>query len=320
MLRTSGKISTVTTVMLAGWAALFATPAGADIDDFVGQWVNADRDTSGVTRVEVTRRAGELQMRVFGQCGPRDCDWGMARADIYANDANDNPIRDATAISGRFNAGFAQKFIILHEARGDMLTFDVYTNFTDRSRRTDYVMQGRLRPASFPPGRGFPPPGGPGGPGPGPLVEDCMEFSPATIQVLQQGGSWRLTDRGRAIADFGNNRAEALRALDIVKNYRFSSQCFVGGQNPSMTYWKAGAAIPGGGMPGEDCMAFIPEELAVQRMAGSWKIADRGRAIADFGDNRDEAERSLDVIRQYDLNRQCFVGRPNPSMAYWLSR
>jgi hypothetical protein len=133
---------------LAGLAALQSTPAAAGVGDFVGNWVNVDRDTSGITRVEVTRRGpAGLDIHIFGQCEPRDCDWGTVRGNAFSPSADSNPVRDATTVSATFNAGFAQKFIILHEARGETLTFEVYTNFTDRSRRSDYVMQGRLRPA-----------------------------------------------------------------------------------------------------------------------------------------------------------------------------
>ncbi len=157
------SISIVSGVLFAltGLAALQSTPAAADVGDFVGNWVNVDRDTSGITRVEVTRRGpAGLDIHVFGQCEPRDCDWGTVRGNAFSPSADSNPVRDATAVSATFNAGFAQKFIILHEARGDTLTFDVYTNFTDRSRRADYVMVGRLRPA-----RGGGRFGGPGGRG-----------------------------------------------------------------------------------------------------------------------------------------------------------
>jgi hypothetical protein len=38
-----------------------------------------------------------------------------------------------------------------------------------------------------------------------------------------------------------------------------------------------------------------------------------------FGTRGNEARRAEEVIRHYRLNRHCFVGRPNPSMNYWLS-
>ena len=161
-----------TTGILFALSGLFVstTPALAGIDDFVGQWVNVDRDTSGITRVEVTRRGPGVDVQVFGQCQPRDCDWGTVRGNLYSPSADSVPFRDANALSATFNAGFAQKFIVLYEAAGDRLSFEVYTNFTDRSRRSDYVMQGVLRPARLG-GRGgrlggpggFGPPPGPGG-------------------------------------------------------------------------------------------------------------------------------------------------------------
>jgi hypothetical protein len=40
--------------------------------------------------------------------------------------------------------------------------------------------------------------------------------------------------------------------------------------------------------------------------------------MLDFGNNRAEAKRSRFIIRTYHMNERCFVGRPNPSMRYWL--
>jgi hypothetical protein len=40
--------------------------------------------------------------------------------------------------------------------------------------------------------------------------------------------------------------------------------------------------------------------------------------LLDFGDSQAEAERALDIIKHYRMNGQCFVGRPDPSMEYFL--
>ena len=40
--------------------------------------------------------------------------------------------------------------------------------------------------------------------------------------------------------------------------------------------------------------------------------------MLDFGSNEAEAREALRIIRYYGMNSQCFVGRPNPSMTYWL--
>lgn len=37
-----------------------------------------------------------------------------------------------------------------------------------------------------------------------------------------------------------------------------------------------------------------------------------------FGPNQSEAQTSLNIIQFYHMNNQCFVGRPDPSLEYWL--
>jgi hypothetical protein len=36
--------------------------------------------------------------------------------------------------------------------------------------------------------------------------------------------------------------------------------------------------------------------------------------------NEEEARLAKAVIQTYDLNRQCFVGRPGPSFEFWMAR
>jgi hypothetical protein len=40
--------------------------------------------------------------------------------------------------------------------------------------------------------------------------------------------------------------------------------------------------------------------------------------LLDFGSNKSEAERALKTIKHYRMNSQCFVGRPHPSMEFYL--
>lgn len=38
-----------------------------------------------------------------------------------------------------------------------------------------------------------------------------------------------------------------------------------------------------------------------------------------FGDKGDEAEKTLSIIKRYEANQICYVGRPGPSLTYLLS-
>ncbi|MDH5410309.1 MAG: hypothetical protein OEY16_02890 [Alphaproteobacteria bacterium] len=72
-------------------------------------------------------------------------------------------------------------------------------------------------------------------------------------------------------------------------------------------------------MAREDCIAFNTNQVAVKQAQGRWKVAAGNMWLMDFGTNKPKAEQALRTIRQYRLNKQCFVGRPNPPMQYYLS-
>jgi hypothetical protein len=68
----------------------------------------------------------------------------------------------------------------------------------------------------------------------------------------------------------------------------------------------------------EDCIGFEGSKAALEYLEGSWKIVVGEILLLDFGDNQQEASDSLKIIQHYGFNQQCFVGRPDPSMEYYL--
>jgi uncharacterized protein YkwD len=69
----------------------------------------------------------------------------------------------------------------------------------------------------------------------------------------------------------------------------------------------------------EDCIAFDVNRAQVRRYSASWKLVVGTLWLRDFGENETEARKALEVIKHYGLNMQCFVGRPNPSLEYYLA-
>ena len=67
----------------------------------------------------------------------------------------------------------------------------------------------------------------------------------------------------------------------------------------------------------EDCLGFAPNRLEVRRDNNGWLLTD-GRSRMKVFDNRNEAIRTLNTIKHYGMNKHCFIGRPDPSMEYWL--
>jgi len=69
----------------------------------------------------------------------------------------------------------------------------------------------------------------------------------------------------------------------------------------------------------EDCIAFNPNNIAVNQVNGSWKIVEGGNHwMFDFGNKANEARRAFQIIKNYRMNKSCFVGRPQPSFTYLL--
>jgi hypothetical protein len=67
----------------------------------------------------------------------------------------------------------------------------------------------------------------------------------------------------------------------------------------------------------EDCLGLDPGKLRIQQDGGRWLLTD-ARSRMKLFPNRGEADAALATIRHYRMNDHCFVGRPDPSMEYWL--
>jgi len=308
----------------AAASALFvlgAAPAHAAVNDFLGQWRNQNTSTNDVTRVTVTQTGGTLRLRVFGSCTPTDCDWGIVNATAFAASAGGNVTNDADVVMATYTQGHARKTVLLR-LNGANIAYEVFTEFTDSSGRANYRTSGRLvRDGIVGPGRI---PGGGIGPGgrlpPLAINEDCVSFTPGRLRVQNVNGSWKITEGTHWVADFGTNRAAADQAHAIILRYGFTSQCFVSRPNPPMTYWRRGESVPS--LPtgaGEDCIAVNPANVQARNVGGAWKVVQGNQWMLDFGSNRAGAEEAVRIIQHHNLNRQCFVARPNPPMTYWLS-
>lgn len=69
----------------------------------------------------------------------------------------------------------------------------------------------------------------------------------------------------------------------------------------------------------EDIINFNYQNARVVSANGSWKVAADNMWLLDFGPNRQQADQALQIIQHYRLNQQCFVGRPQASMKYYLA-
>jgi hypothetical protein len=66
-----------------------------------------------------------------------------------------------------------------------------------------------------------------------------LSFDPMSLSVEQVSGQWLLRDRLRALITFGNNEAEARRALAVLAYYHFDRVGYVGEPTPTFMYFLA---------------------------------------------------------------------------------
>ncbi len=111
-------------------APAFAGPAST----MVGTWVNADRNTRGITKIIITESGNQYEIQAFGSCSPTDCDWGRSALTTYGSTVSDATHKAGTA---QFNPGFAQTTLALKQS-GNQVFLDGFTRFTDNSARQNY--------------------------------------------------------------------------------------------------------------------------------------------------------------------------------------
>lgn len=69
----------------------------------------------------------------------------------------------------------------------------------------------------------------------------------------------------------------------------------------------------------EDCISFNPDAVSVAKKNGNWKLVQGSMWMLDAGANKSEMTRAKTIVQHYGMNKQCFVGRPDASLEYWLT-
>jgi hypothetical protein len=117
----------IATLLLAAGAMKAQRPAGP----MDGTWFNVDPATRGLTSIQIQGNV----LHPYGSCHPQACDWGAIKAKGFANDVNSGGF---TALRAKANQGFATKEIVATLEPDGRLRVEVFTHFTDDSKRPDY--------------------------------------------------------------------------------------------------------------------------------------------------------------------------------------
>lgn len=270
----------------------------ASLNQFSGTWKNIDSNTRGITTVKINVSGTAVMIHAWGSCTPRDCDWGTVKALAYAPNVSSDLSSTAKALTAEFKTNFNRTLLVVKPLRAKMLQIDTFTHFTG-DNRTDYSNVYKFRQVASLSVR-----------------EDCVGFNPRTTRLTKISNHWKIVDGNHWMFDFGNNKAEAEKTLNIIKHYGMTKSCFVGRPQASFKYMRVNDKAPSGSFSGEDCISFNPNTIAVKKVNGRWKIVDGNHYMFDFGNKEAEAKQAFAIIKKYGFTKSCFVGRPNPSFEY----
>lgn len=149
--------------------------------------------------------------------------------------------------------------------------------------------------------------------------EDCVSLNPENVEIEEFGDDWRLVDGNSSIILL-DEFEEAKKAQEIIQYYEFSNICFIDRPDAQITYWLVNGA-PAEVDPNvpfsEDCLEIRPDNVEVEQSGSNWQVVDGSSLITTY-ENRDDAVRAVDTIQFYGFTQNCFVGRPDPDMQYWL--
>jgi|GEM_PF-6453213 len=108
---------------------------------FVGEWINVDPGTAGITRLVISKTRRGRKIKAFGQCHPEDCDWGTAELNLIGDNVSDY---DPSWAMARWDKGFAETTLVFHFS-DTALVVESYTVFKDDSGRANYRSIYRFR-------------------------------------------------------------------------------------------------------------------------------------------------------------------------------
>lgn len=123
-----------------------SVPAAAPMSGprvLTGTWTSEKPGGGGITRVEVRSGPDGPEVRMWGSCRPKDCDWGVPQA--YNRQALADGVLALT-----WNHGFSARDQVLKLLPDGRLEIVTRTRFTDNSGRRDYEMNEFFRKSTVP--------------------------------------------------------------------------------------------------------------------------------------------------------------------------
>jgi serine/threonine protein kinase len=131
-------------VVVSNQATFNLTSCPPATADFVGDWINADANTRGMTRLIIEKvDDSTVAFHGYGKCHPTDCEWDNSPHVVYVpSEVSFTP----PMLVGTYQFTF-KKTTISVERMGEDLRVEVFDDYTEADGRTDrtshYVMRRR---------------------------------------------------------------------------------------------------------------------------------------------------------------------------------
>jgi hypothetical protein len=111
-----------------------------DLRPLLGGWVNYDRTSTGIQRLDIDDWEGTPVVRAFGAGQPDPIDWGEVAGAAFTDGVDGH---HAVAFTAGYHLDFAH-VLLAGYLNKRLLVVDAYSTFTDNSGRASYFQRDHL--------------------------------------------------------------------------------------------------------------------------------------------------------------------------------
>jgi hypothetical protein len=143
------------------------------------------------------------------------------------------------------------------------------------------------------------------------VPDGSLHFNPNQLDLRNEKGHWVLRSGSTWIKDFGADSLAARSGYQVIRQLHLTELVWVGKVEPSLEFFLQGDRPPptpvGTGLP---LITFQRQFLEAKWSDESWWLAEKGRPLLRFGDSREDAEKALALIHQYQINQVAYIEHP----------
>jgi hypothetical protein len=290
-----GKIMKRTALILALVFCAVSSVMANGISVFNGHWVNTDQNTGGIARLDINQAGNVVTVQAWANVGRENrgrhkqqdyTDLGKKIGTPYSINVDTKVADNTQAVISNFDNSFSKRTLLIEAPFQRTLRVREFVSFTDRSNRSAYTNSYVFnRTDAY---------------NPTPVIP-VMPVKPVFNYPAPVRPEFNYPVPVRPVIE---------RPVQPQLVYPVRPEI----HHPV----QPGIVLPYGMQ--EDKIKFDWRNLRVKKVNNSWKIMEgTSHMMMDFGSNLREASQALGVIQRYRMDEMCFVGRPDPSMTYFLS-